>query len=68
MGKPDSIEALYRLGWIYDYGNLGYRDIDKAKYYYQKAAEFNHEGAKRQLLDVDEDLSWSNSKSDSEDL
>lgn len=68
MGTPDSIEALFRLGWIYDYRKLGYRDIDKAKYYYQKAAEFNHEGAKRELSDIDEDYSWSNSESDSDDL
>jgi hypothetical protein len=68
MGTPDSIEALYRLGWIYDYNILGYRDKEKARNYYLKAAEFNHEGAKRELSDIDEDYSWSNSESDSDDL
>ena len=50
-----------------DYGELGDRNIEKAKYYYQKAAQLNHEDAKRQLLDVDEDYSWLNSELDSDD-
>ena len=45
-------EAQYKLGWIYRFGLSGKKDIDKARYYLEKAAEQGHIGALSLLVHV----------------
>ena len=39
LADQNSAYALLNLGWLYDSGNIGNRDTNLAKYYYQKAVK-----------------------------